>query len=718
MKASRVGLAGSALVFSLLTAPVLAQIPGSIFTVNEQAVPRSLFDHREDVFLAAGSPEAPVGIPERLCRFVDYLSDGSYYFQVTDAKGERLLSSDPVSERQVTVKGGVIFSYDGSTHATGEKTFCNSLSVSLMPYDDAGSRKAAYLVWITPVASFAGNPTDVGAVCGDGCFFGFRPELSRTFAFRVEDKRNCEPTFCVSGTKFEDKDGNGKRDSGEGGLPDVEIDAKGPGGVTLSAYSSSDGTYKVCGLTEGDRWDVSEIVPNGTKQTAPLNRRISKYLIARNFAYIVNPCNQSFTGVDFGNQLIPGAIGGLVFEDSNANGARDPGEPPLAGATVTLTPTSPPGSAQSSVSASNGTFLFESLAAGIYILAQTPPAGFTQTFPAADGYTVTLSAGGSSLHNDFGDFHGVLTGSLSGFVFNDANGNGVRDAGEVGMADVTVTLAPPPPGVTPTAVTAADGSFQFAGLPFGTYTLSETVPTGFKQTAPPPPGTITTTIDVAHPNITDLLFGNQTLLARIFGLVFVDTNGNGSQDAGEGPQSGVTVRLTSAGGQTATKVTGTDGTFSFDGVSAGTYTLSEVVPSGYVQTAPPPPGTFTVAVVDGDNKGPYVFGNNVAPAATASILGDKWIDVNENGVVDGGDYVFAGIVFVLTDSNGVQRTTTSGADGTYSFTNLPAGTYDLREVLPPNFVQTFPGTKTDPKGYTITVAPGEAKTGFRFLNKC
>ena len=120
----------------------------------------------------------------------------------------------------------------------------------------------------------------------------------------------------------------------------------------------------------------------------------------------------------------------------------------------------------------------------------------------------------------------------------------------------------------------------------------------------------------------------------------------------------------------------------------------------------------------GDQKGPYVFGNAPGIQGTGSISGDKWIDFNTNGVVDGLDYPIAGIVFVLTDSNGLQRTTTSDANGKYSFQNLPSGTYDLKEVLPPGFFQTFPGSKDNPLGYTITLGAGEQKTGFRFLNKC
>jgi hypothetical protein len=132
---------------------------------------------------------------------------------------------------------------------------------------------------------------------------------------------------------------------------------------------------------------------------------------------------------------------------------------------------------------------------------------------------------------------------------------------------------------------------------------------------------------------------------------------------------------------------------------------------------PPASGTIS-ATLDfaHQNITGLLFGNFNPP--TGSIAGDKWIDLDENGVVNGFDYPQPGIVFILTDSGGHQLTTVSGSDGTYKFTNLPAGTYDLKEVLPPTFWQTFPGTKTDPKGYTIILGPGENKTGFRFLNKC
>src|SRR5262249_42300337 len=173
MTLGKVGLAG--VVTALVSSFTAGQ--GSVSTVDSTGAPQDLFPDKADVFVAVGSAATP-------CRASQSPADGKYYFQVTDATGTRLLSTDPVSERQVTVTNGGIASYGGSTHAVGGPTACGSLTVSLSPYDDAGDRKVAYAVWMTPVASFQGQPTDVGPVCGGGCFFGFVPAQSVAHAFR------------------------------------------------------------------------------------------------------------------------------------------------------------------------------------------------------------------------------------------------------------------------------------------------------------------------------------------------------------------------------------------------------------------------------------------------------------------------------------------------------------------------------------------------------
>src|SRR5262249_44586266 len=75
-----------------------------------------------------------------------------------------------------------------------------------------------------------------------------------------------------------------------------------------------------------------------------------------------------------------------------------------------------------------------------------------------------------------------LPSALSGLVFDDANNNGTQDGTEVGLAGVTVTLtgkATANHNVTQTQTTAADGSYNFAGLADGTYSVVASDPTGY-----------------------------------------------------------------------------------------------------------------------------------------------------------------------------------------------------------------------------------------------
>jgi hypothetical protein len=349
--------------------------------------------------------------------------------------------------------------------------------------------------------------------------------------------------------------------------------------------------------------------------------------------------------------------------------------------------------------------------------------GFSLTVPALNSITVTLAAGGSSIANEFGNFRGVLTGTIAGAKFNDLNGNAVRDAGEPGIAGVTITRTPSindPVGANLSVVTDAEGNFTFASVPFGSFTISETVPAGFVQTFPGLPGTVSTNVNFGERNVTGLLFGNRAVAGTVSGVKFNDANGNGVRDADEAGLAGVTIRLTDASNVVRTTTTDASGAFSFANVAAGAYVVSEVVPNGFTQTAPAAPGTFAINVVTGQPVGPLLFGNRMAEPGTGSISGRKILDFEGNGVVDGNDRGFEGIVFELRDSNGnLVATATSDAQGNFTFANVPLGTYVLSEILPQNFFQTFPGTPTSPGTYTITLTPEQRNpTGFLFLNKC
>jgi len=81
-----------------------------------------------------------------------------------------------------------------------------------------------------------------------------------------------------------------------------------------------------------------------------------------------------------------------------------------------------------------------------------------------------------------------LVHAIRGLAWDDADGDGLR-AGEPGLAGRTIYLDLDNDGVLgagePTATTATDGSYAFADLSAGTYTVAQIVPEGWEQTAPP-----------------------------------------------------------------------------------------------------------------------------------------------------------------------------------------------------------------------------------------
>lgn len=188
----------------------------------------------------------------------------------------------------------------------------------------------------------------------------------------------------------------------------------------------------------------------------------------------------------------------------------------------------------------------------------------------------------------------------------------------------------------------------------------------------------------------------------ICGTKYQDVNCDGRIDPAVDPVlAGWTIILKdNLGNVQSTAVTDANGNYCFQGLPTGTYVVSEQNQFGWVQTYPSSPGTHTINLVAG-NSYTADFGN-CAQLPPGDICGTKYWDQNCNGVIDPGEPAMGGWTIVLKDNLGnTIATAVTGADGSYCFHNLPAGTYVLSEVNQPGWTQTYPAP---PGTHTITIA--------------
>jgi hypothetical protein len=345
----------------------------------------------------------------------------------------------------------------------------------------------------------------------------------------------------------------------------------------------------------------------------------------------------------------------------------------------------------------------------------------------------------------------AVPASLAGRVFLDFDNSGAANGPDSGVAGVTVTLSGG--GLTSPVVKTTDGqgNFTFDNLAAGTYTLVETQPTApanvsGKVTA----GTANGTVTLATNTVGNIVLGSttaatgylfaETPLVGTGGTVFEDVNGNGVKDASDPGVPGVVVTLTGvskSNGQITPKTATTDnnGNYTFAGLTPGTYMLTETQPAGY-SDGPEQNGT-PAATVD-DNR---FLAIDLTKSATASsgfnfgefkgriLSGVVFRDLNNDGIQAAtGEPGIAGVTVRLTGTDDlghpVTLTKTTGADGSYAFTNLRPGTYAVREVQPTGFADgtdkagSLAGsTATNDRVTDIHFTAGATATGYNFAEQ-
>ena len=466
----------------------------------------------------------------------------------------------------------------------------------------------------------------------------------------------------IHGLKFEDVNGNGRRDIGESGLSGWTISLLVDDQVVETTTTNADGEYWFMGLDPND-YEVGEERRQGWVQTTPRNpfthsATIESSSVVENF--------------NFGN-FERASVHGFKIEDENGDGALERGDNRLEGWTIELYRN---GSLlKTTTTDSNGEYWFMDLPPGNYEIKEVLQQGWIQTHPTSGSYTFRPRSGDELQGRNFGNFE---LGALHGHKFEDVNGNGLWDDGESALRGWKITLLKDGSEFD-SMTTDRRGRYWFMDLGPGVYRVVEEDRNGWYQTVPRDPEHYQGRM-LSGLVLEDLNFGNFEL-GMVHGHKFEDMLMDGNRDRNDPGIPGWVIRITGYDDLRDEPVdftveTNSGGDFWIEDLGLGSFTISEIVPDGWTQTFPRF-GDYDVTISrSGHDQEGLVFGNY----HYGEIHGMKYEDNNENGRFDGGDVPIPGwgITLQHLDTGRIERVVTN-SEGEYWYMGLLPGRYLLTE---------------------------------------
>ncbi|MCX6676664.1 MAG: hypothetical protein NTU95_01800 [Methanothrix sp.] len=409
-------------------------------------------------------------------------------------------------------------------------------------------------------------------------------------------------TLCISGYK---------KDSCNGlGLPGWTVTLSN-GTYTVSKTTDGSGRYEFCGLMPG-AYTVRETIKSGwIASTSPV--------LSLTLTCSANLTNQNFTNTKT-----------LCISGYKLNNCTKAG---ISGWTITLSNGT---YTVSQVTATKGKYEFCGLMPGDYTLTETIKSGWTAVSPST--LRVTLSCYANLTNQNFTNQRKYC---IRGYKLDGCNNTGLS-GWKITLTNGTVTR---------TDTTDANGLYSFCSLMPGTYTLTETLKSGWM---PVSPSQITVGLGCSG-DLNNQNFTNKKLMC-ISGYKL---------DNCDGALPGWTITLTN-GSYTVSTTTDGNGKYQFCGLAPSTYTLSEARKPGWSLVSAPSPVTLTCSNATYQN-----FTNQ----KLMCISGYK---------LDNCDGALPGWTITLTNGSYTVSTTTNG-NGKYEFCGLSPSTYTLSEARKPGW---------------------------------
>ncbi|TWI69502.1 SdrD B-like protein [Pseudoduganella lurida] len=553
----------------------------------------------------------------------------------------------------------------------------------------------------------------------------------------------------IGDTVWEDGNANGIQDSGEAGIAGVTVTLRDTAGNAVATTTTDAAGHYGFDIGSGT-YVVAVTAPAGylvtTKGAGSDAAKDSDFNAAGVSDAITVVKGDVHDSADAG--LFRAAdISAKVWSDTDRDGKLDAGEAGIGNVKVSLLDAAGKVVA-SAVTDASGNYQFGDLKPGTYSLKFDPatlPAGAQFVTGAAGSESDADASGATAQVTLASGQHAALqagavtpNGTIASTVWHDADGNGLQDGGEKGIANAVVHLLDSTGKEVGVTKTDASGNYSFSQAA-GTYTVHVDAPAGYTFTGSNV-GTndaIDSDVNASGNSAQFTVTAGKTIDPADAGLyktatlgnrVWFDCDGDGIQDSNESGIKGVKVTLLDTNGKAVTSTTtNAAGEYSFAGLKPGTYSVQfdkSALPSGYIITKQ---NAGTNDAIDSDidanglsHKVTLASGevNNTIDAGVteAAVIGDRvWLDSNANGIQDSGETGVANVAVTLTDTKGaIVATTTTDKAGNYKFA-VTAGTYSVSIKTPDGYAitkQNAGSTATDSnadasgKLGTVTVAAG------------
>lgn len=457
-------------------------------------------------------------------------------------------------------------------------------------------------------------------------------------------------------------------------------------------------------LVSGPLKNFSYVTPPSTDaaaaETKPLGNPIPTNATDANATTTLNDSQASVTVT----APAPNAsLGDKVWFDDNNNGVQDTGELPAANISAELYDATGTGAVGPKTTTDNtGSYTFTGLNAGTYTVkfGTKPGYGYTiqnatagndtndsdvnTTSGISDAVTVAQDENNPTVDAGLVLLAGGTTASIGDTAWIDSNSDGIQNAGELGYANLTVTLYNAAGGQVDRTTTNAQGQYLFSNLAAGNYsvTFSPALNYNFTTANAGTDRAIDSDADpVSGRTATFPLIDGQALRTVDAGLVTPSNNTSTTSTT----VTTATNAATTTTAKPATTTTAVPGTLPPGSV------VTFLTPTS--STVAPASSSTSTSVVSSSSSAPVTTTTPVSPAttvatspgspvildATCKINSVVWNDTNGNGLIDAGEQIMAGVTVRVT-AGGIVKEAVTDSQGRYSFVGVQCGDVTVQIV--------------------------------------